>query len=85
MNLEQKFTFIGPEAYRLCNFLKFSLTMLGAGPTETEQDSVGLLGTETFQPVANQGREGCRDLGEAAKRQQCRLGAVFWFHLKGYT
>ena len=58
MNLEQKCTVIGLEAYRLCTFLKPSLAMPGAGPTETEQDPVGLLGMEAFQTVANQGREG---------------------------
>ena len=41
--------------------------MLGAGPAEMEQDSVGLLGTETFQPVANQGREGMQRFGRSSQ------------------
>ena len=35
------------------------------------------------QLLIREGR-GCRDKGGVAKKQQCRLRAVFWFHLKGY-
>ena len=59
--------------------------MLGAGPTETEQDSVEFLGTETFQSVANQGREGMQRFGRNSQETTMQTWGLFWFHLKGYT
>ena len=85
MNLEQKCTVIGPEAYRLCTFLKSLLTIVGSGPTETKQDSVGFLGMETFPPVANQRREEMQRFGRSSQQTTMQTWGLFWFHLKGYT
>ena len=67
--------------------------------TETERDPVGFLGTRAFlfglhdlpsvpkgrfkQLLIREGR-GCRDKGEAVKKQQGCLGAGSWLLLKRY-